>query len=58
MDENTDPMLMMLASWLFDAKNLAISGSFKLVKQTEKALLIEDCNASTTWIPKSQIRSD
>lgn len=56
--DNDEPTLMMLSAWLFDKKNLPISGSVKFVKQTEKALLVKDANESTTWIPKSQIKMD
>ena len=53
-----DEELIMLAAWIFDKKNLPVSGSVKCIKQTEKALLVEDCNATTIWIPKSQIKRD
>ena len=48
--------LIMLSAWLFDKKNLPISGSVKYVKETEKALLVETENAGGAWIPKSQIK--
>ena len=46
----------MLSAWLFDKKNIPISGSVKYVKETEKALLVETENAGGAWIPKSQIK--
>jgi hypothetical protein len=50
--------LHMLSAWLFDKKNIPISGSVKFVKETEKALLVEGENAAGVWIPKSQIKRD
>ena len=53
-----DNELIMLSAWLFDKKNLPVSGSVKSVRETEKAILVEDENATTIWIPKSQIKRD
>ena len=50
-----DDVLHMLPCWIFDKKNLTPSGSFKCSRETEKAMLIESSEGSTTWIPKSQL---
>lgn len=50
-----DEELLMLPCWIFDKKNLTISGSYVAQKSTDKAMLIEG-HGGSTWIPKSQIR--
>lgn len=54
-----DGDLTMLPCWLFDKKNLTISGSYvsNKDKKTEKALLIShETEGGSTWIPISQIK--